>query len=58
VGSIDRKRLPESWAGKRDFELEKVTGVTGSLFCSNGLFIAKAKTKEAILKLAEVALDY
>jgi uncharacterized UPF0160 family protein len=28
-----------------------------AVFCSNGRFIAKAKTKEAILKLAEIALN-
>ena len=53
---VDRKQLPASWAGKRDEELEKITGVLGSIFCANGRFIAKAKTKEAILKLAELAL--
>lgn len=52
----DRKSLPESWAGKRDGELEKVTGVAGSVFCHRGRFLAVAKTKEAILKLAEIAL--
>jgi uncharacterized UPF0160 family protein len=54
---IDRKQLPENWAGKRDVELEKATGVMDAVFCSNGRFIAKAKTKEAILKLAEIALN-
>ena len=52
----NRKSLPQSWAGKRDEELEKVTGVPGAMFCHNGRFIAIAKTKEAILKLAEIAL--
>jgi len=51
-----RKKLPESWAGKRDVELEKVTGVTGAIFCHNARFLAVAKTKEAILKMAEIAL--
>lgn len=52
-----RKKLPESWAGKMDEELEKVTGVPGAVFCHNKRFIAVAKTKEAILKLAEIALN-
>ena len=52
-----RKDLPKAWAGKRDEELEKVTGVPGSVFCHNGRFIAVAKTKEAILKLAQIALN-
>ena len=54
---VNRKNLPQSWAGKRDEELEKITGVNGAIFCHPGLFIAGAKTKEAILKLAELALN-
>ncbi len=52
-----RKDLPESWAGKRDLELEKVTGVPGSVFCHNARFMAVAKTREAVLKMAEIALN-
>ncbi len=51
-----RKKLPENWAGKRDADLEKVTGVPGAVFCHNSRFIAVAKTKEAILQLADLAL--
>lgn len=54
---IDRKSLPISWAGKRDRELEEATNVPGSIFCHTDCFIAVAKTKEAILKLAEIALN-
>ncbi len=52
-----RKKLPESWAGKRDEELEKVTGVEGAVFCHNARFMAVNKTKEGILKMAEIALN-
>lgn len=52
-----RKKLPESWAGKRNEELEKITGVAGSIFCHNARFLVVAKTKEAILKLAQIALE-
>ncbi len=52
-----RRKLPESWAGKRGEELEKVTGVPGSVFCHNARFMAVAKTREAILKMAEIALN-
>lgn len=52
-----RKKLPESWAGKRDEELEKVTGVPGSVFCHNGRFMAVAKTREGVLQMAEIALN-
>lgn len=52
-----RKKLPESWAGKRDGELESITGVPGSVFCHNARFMAVNKTKEGILKMAEIALN-
>jgi uncharacterized UPF0160 family protein len=52
-----RKFLPEIWAGKKDEELENITGISGAVFCHVGRFIAVAKTKEAILKLAAVALN-
>lgn len=54
---IDRKSLPESWAGKNGRDLEQVTGVEGAVFCHNGRFIAVAKTREGILKMAEIALN-
>jgi uncharacterized UPF0160 family protein len=54
---IYRKYLPKSWAGKRDADLERVTGVSGAIFCHNHIFMAVAKTKEAILKMAEIALN-
>jgi uncharacterized UPF0160 family protein len=52
-----RKSFPESWRGKRDSELEKVTGVPGAVFCHNSGFLVVAKTKEAVLELAHKALD-
>lgn len=52
-----RKDLPESWAGKFDKELEKITGVQDVVFCHKNRFLAVAKTKEAILKLALIALN-
>ncbi len=54
---VSRKELPKEWAGKRDDELEKITGVSGAVFCHRNRFLAVAKTKEAILKLAEIALN-
>jgi len=53
---VNRKSLPENWAGKRDAELEQITGVTGSIFCHTDRFIAVAQTKESAIKLAELAL--
>lgn len=54
---VYRKLLPESWAGKTDTDLELETGVVGSVFCHNHLYTATAKSKEAILKMAEIALN-
>lgn len=53
----NRKDLPKSWAGKSDAEFEKVSGVPGAIFCHNKLFVANAKTREATLQLAQIALE-
>ncbi len=52
-----RVYFPQSWGGKNDTELEKVTGVSGSIFCHKNLWMAVAKTKEAAIKLADIALQ-
>jgi len=53
IGSFgQRKPLPESWAGKRGAELATITGVEDSVFCHPQRFIAGAKTREGVLKLA------
>lgn len=53
---VSKILLPESWAGKRDQELEIATGVSGAVFCHKDRFFAVAKTREGIVKLAELAL--
>lgn len=52
----NRRDLPVEWAGKRDEDLVKVTGVTDALFCHNKLFVAYAKSKEGAIELAKKAL--
>ncbi len=52
----NRKPLPESWAGKRGEELQKVTGVSDALFCHNARWMVVAKTRIGAWKLAELAL--
>lgn len=54
---VNRKDLPKAWAGLRDEELEKVSGVEGATFCHRKLFLAVAKTKEGAIKLAQIALE-
>ncbi|GAA4221047.1 uncharacterized UPF0160 family protein [Sagittula marina] len=51
-----RANLPEAWAGLTDEALEAASGVKGAKFCHNGRFIAVASSREAILKMAEIAV--
>ena len=53
----DRMKLPAAWAGLRDEELAKVTGVPDAVFCHRALFLAVAKSKEGALALAKLALS-
>jgi len=52
-----RKPLPKEWAGKRDEELQKLTGVEDAVFAHRSGFMAAARTKEGALKLVEIALN-
>lgn len=52
----NRKNFPKSWAGLREKNLQKITGVADSIFCHRNLFLVVAKTKEGATKLAELAL--
>lgn len=51
-----RADLPVSWAGLTNEDLEAASGVKGATFCHNGRFIAAAKTREAALAMAEIAV--
>jgi len=51
-----RKQFPENWAGKRDEEMVKETGVSDAVFCHNGRFLIVAKSKEGIMELVQKAL--
>jgi uncharacterized UPF0160 family protein len=58
AGSFEfRKSLPESWAGLKNEELQKNTGVSDAIFVHRALFLAITKSKEGALKLAELALS-
>ncbi len=52
----NRKDMPKEWAGLRDEELEKISGIPGALFCHRGVWLATAKTKESAIALAQKAL--
>lgn len=51
-----RADLPAAWSGLTNGALEAVCGVEGASFCHNGRFVAAAKTREAALAMAELAV--
>jgi uncharacterized UPF0160 family protein len=56
-GFKNRISFPASWAGKRDSDLAKVSGVSDATFCHNALFLAVAKSREGAIALAKKALQ-
>lgn len=58
LGSFEnRKKMPKEWAGLRNEELQKVTGVATATFCHNAGFICVAKTFDDAIKLAKIAVE-
>ena len=55
---VNRRDLPQSWAGLRDAKLAKITGVPDSVFCHRNRFMAVAKSKNGAIALAKLALDF
>ncbi len=55
-GFAARADLPTSWAGLTGSALEEASGVAGASFCHNGRFIAAARTREAALAMADIAV--
>ncbi|MGJ8527588.1 MYG1 family protein [Maritalea sp.] len=51
-----RADLPAEWAGLTDTALEDASGVKGAKFCHNARFIAVASSRDAIMKMAELAV--
>lgn len=57
IGSFgQRKGLPEAWAGKRDTEIQELTGVKTAIFTHPARFIGGAKTREDALAMARLAV--
>jgi uncharacterized UPF0160 family protein len=57
LGSFDNRRdLPAAWAGLEGDDLVEVTGVADALFCHAKRFLAVARTRDGIGRLAELAL--
>lgn len=53
-----RKALPEKWAGLRDEDLRKVTGIQGAIFCHKGRFISIWETKEDAIKAFHLSMEH
>ena len=53
----NRKDFPKAWAGLRDEELQKITGVEDAVFCHRALFLAVAKSQAGAVALAQKALE-
>ncbi len=51
-----RKMLPKLWAGLKEEELQKVSGIQGAVFCHKALFLSIWKTKEDAMSAAQIAL--
>jgi uncharacterized UPF0160 family protein len=57
LGSYEaRADLPAAWAGLRDAELAKVTGVADAVFAHNGRFICGAGSLAGAIRMAELAI--
>lgn len=54
---VNKKSLPQEWAGLQSEELQKVTGVPDAQFCHRALFMAVAESKEGAIALAQKALS-
>lgn len=52
-----RADLPEGWAGLTNGDLEAACGVKGASFCHNGRFIAAARSRDAVLAMADLAVS-
>lgn len=58
LGTFDnRLDLPAEWAGLENDDLARVTGVEDALFCHAKRFLAVARSREGVERLAELALE-
>lgn len=48
--------FPEAWAGLRDEEIQKVSGINGLVFCHTSLFLCAASTKEGAINACKEAI--
>lgn len=48
--------FPKFWAGQTN-ELARISGVDDATFCHNGCFFARAKTRNGVIKMCEIAME-
>lgn len=56
VGFQNKKDLSAEWAGLRNDDLQRVSGVSDAIFCHRALFLAVAGSKEGAIHMARIAL--
>ena len=56
-GFDQRVPLPKEWAGLRDAEIQKATGIPDAVFVHAARFCAAARSKEGALCIARKALN-
>ncbi len=49
--------LPQEWAGLLDRDLQRVSGISGAIFCHKGRFVSVWETKQDAIKALEYVLD-
>ncbi len=54
---MSRKPFPASWGGLEQENLARITEVPDAIFCHRSLFLAKAKSLDGAIKLAQKALE-
>ena len=52
-----RKNFPRDWAGLRDEDFSKQTGINDGVFCHHAAFICAAKSRQSIVTLTNHALE-
>lgn len=60
--SVDEKfgqlvPFPKEWAGGNENTLPQISGIDDATFCHNGRFFARAKTKQSVIKMCEIAMN-
>jgi uncharacterized UPF0160 family protein len=52
-----KQKMPQNWCGLKGVELEKASGVRGSIFCHNGGWIAAVDSRKAAEEMIEKLLS-